>query len=198
MANLSILGLYNYDKSVMSGFQVPAGMSLEDVRDTILFECAELEVIYHNLDTMRKAITMWTRSRLPMWERIYDTTRLEYNPIENYDRQEEWLDTQDTTLTGKNIYSGTDTSEDKTVGFNGAADGGLGESLRDSSTTTATHDTTTNGHNSGESSHKGRVHGNIGVTTTQQMIREERQVDAFDMTAYIVEEFKRRFCIMVY
>lgn len=182
----------------MDGFQVPVGMSLEDVRDTLLFECSELEVVYPNLYTMRKAITMWTRSRLPMWERIYDTTRLEYNPIENYDRQEEWLDTQDTTLTGKNIYSGTDTSEDKTVGFNGAAGGGLGESLRDSSTNTATHDTTTNGHNSGESSHKGRVHGNIGVTTTQQMIREERQVDAFNMTAYIVEEFKRRFCIMVY
>lgn len=198
MANLSILGLYNYDNSVMLGFQVPAGMSLEDVRDSILIECAELEVIYPDIEIMRKAVTMWTRSRLPMWEKLYDTTRLEYNPIENYERQEDWNDTQKTSLEGHNLYKGLDTTEERTVGFNGAAGGGLGESPRDSSSTTANHDTTTKGSNEGESTHKGRIHGNIGVTTTQTMIEQERKIDAFDMTRYIVEEFKRRFCILVY
>lgn len=198
MANLSILGLYNYDPSVMMGFQVPAGMSLEDVRDSILFECAELEVIYPNLDTMRKAITMWTRSRLPMWERLYDTTRLEYNPIENYDRQEDWTDTQNTSLEGTNTYSGTDNTEEKTIGFNGAAGGGLGESPKDSSQSTSNHSTSTQGNNSGTSTHNGRVHGNIGVTTTQAMIKQEREINNFNMTAYIVDEFKKRFCLMVY
>lgn len=40
--------------------------------------------------------------------------------------------------------------------------------------------------------------GNIGVTTTQQMIREEREVDTFNTIDYITQSFKRRFCIMVY
>ena len=198
MALLSIMGLYNYDPSVMEGFQVPDGMSLEDVRTAILFECAELEVIYPNADTMRTAIAFWTRSRLPMWERIYATTRIEYNPIENYDRQENWSDTQETSLEGYNAHHGTDTTEEKTVGFNGAAGGGLGESLRDSSTVQGDHNTRTTGHNEGTGTHTGRVHGNIGVTTTQQMIREERDISTFDMVTYIVDEFKRRFCILVY
>lgn len=198
MAILSILGLYNYDPTVMLGLQVPAGMSADDVRDAILLECAELEVIYPNLDTMRSAIALWVRSRLPMWEKIFDTTRLEYNPIENYDRKEAWNDTQKTSLTGQNTYNGADTTEERTVGFNGAAGGGLGESPRDSSTVTSNHNTSTSGHNEGETTREGRVHGNIGVTTTQKMIQEERDVDRFDMTRYIVDEFKQRFCVLVY
>lgn len=40
--------------------------------------------------------------------------------------------------------------------------------------------------------------GNIGVTTTQKMITEEREVSDFSTIKYIVESFKRRFCIMIY
>lgn len=45
---------------------------------------------------------------------------------------------------------------------------------------------------------KGRVKGNIGVTTTQQMITEERQVAKFNLTNYIIQEFIKRFCILIY
>lgn len=41
-------------------------------------------------------------------------------------------------------------------------------------------------------------HGNIGVTTTQQMIREEREVAEFDVIQYIINDFKSRFCLLVY
>lgn len=40
--------------------------------------------------------------------------------------------------------------------------------------------------------------GNIGVTTTQQMIREQREIVQFNMYHYITESFKERFCVMVY
>lgn len=40
--------------------------------------------------------------------------------------------------------------------------------------------------------------GNIGVTTTQKMITEEREVSDFSTIKYIVESFKKRFCIMIY
>ena len=43
-----------------------------------------------------------------------------------------------------------------------------------------------------------RETGNIGVTTTQQMIQEEREVDQFNIYDYIVQSFKRRFCLLVY
>ena len=40
--------------------------------------------------------------------------------------------------------------------------------------------------------------GNIGVTTTQQMIREQREIVQFNLYHYITEQFKERFCVMVY
>lgn len=43
-----------------------------------------------------------------------------------------------------------------------------------------------------------RESGNIGVTTTQQMIREEREIADLDLYHLIINEFKNRFCIMVY
>lgn len=43
-----------------------------------------------------------------------------------------------------------------------------------------------------------RMWGNIGVTTTQQMIEEQRGVVKFNMMDYIIESFIKRFCLMVY
>lgn len=40
--------------------------------------------------------------------------------------------------------------------------------------------------------------GNQGVTTTQQMIREEQGLAKFNIDDYIISEFKKRFCIMLY
>ena len=44
-----------------------------------------------------------------------------------------------------------------------------------------------------------RIHGNIGVLTSQKMILEELNMSPqINIINYIVESFKRRFCIMVY
>ena len=40
--------------------------------------------------------------------------------------------------------------------------------------------------------------GNIGVTTTQKMITEEREVVDFDIISVIITDFKKSFCVMTY
>ena len=40
--------------------------------------------------------------------------------------------------------------------------------------------------------------GNIGVTTTQKMIAEEREIAQFSIINYIAVSFKERFCLLVY
>ena len=233
-ATLSILGLYNYDPSIFDEFTVPAGMVRDDVRDSILIECAELEILFPQPETMKKAISLWSKSRIAQWDKLYKTTTLVYNPIENYNRVEDYTDTttqtethentktltgtdtQETSLTGRNTTTTNDTTNNSVVGFNGAVGGGLGESLTDKTETTGSSTAETEGENTGtttinrtdadsgnassESSNArhGIVSGNIGVTTTQQMIQQEREVSMFDMVATIVNDFKYRFCILVY
>lgn len=45
---------------------------------------------------------------------------------------------------------------------------------------------------------EGRAYGNIGTTTTQQMIEEERRVAQFNIIDFIVDSFKQRFCLLIY
>ena len=49
-----------------------------------------------------------------------------------------------------------------------------------------------------EGEHELHAHGNIGVTTTQKLIREQREIDLFNLYDIIIEDFKMRFCILVY
>ena len=50
--------------------------------------------------------------------------------------------------------------------------------------------------NDGE--HELHAHGNIGITTTQKLIREQRDIELFNVYDIIIEDFKMRFCILVY
>lgn len=65
---------------------------------------------------------------------------------------------------------------------------------------TETGDITTGNNETSEDIFTHRYHGegNVGVTTTQSMINEQREVVKFNIYDYIIEEFKQRFCIMVY
>ena len=49
-----------------------------------------------------------------------------------------------------------------------------------------------------EGEHELHAHGNIGVTTTQKLIQEQREIDLFNLYDIIIEDFKMRFCILVY
>ena len=47
-------------------------------------------------------------------------------------------------------------------------------------------------------SHDLNVHGNIGTVTTQQMIKEQREIVTFNFYDVMIKDFKERFCVLVY
>lgn len=104
-ATLSILGLYNYDNSIFEKLNVPDHISKLDVVNNILFECAELELLYSDPDTMKTAIGIWSNIHLPTWQALQETLEYEYNPIWNVDGTE----TETHNLTNEHKKTGTDT-----------------------------------------------------------------------------------------
>lgn len=46
--------------------------------------------------------------------------------------------------------------------------------------------------------HWAHLHGNIGVTTTQEMIRQEREIAMFNLYKTIARLFAEEFCVLVY
>ena len=185
MAWLSILGMYNYDESIFDGFRTPENVERETTIQTILLECAELEIIYPEFETMKTAIKLWTDKEFTVWEELQKTREYEYNPIWNKDG----IITE--TEVRLNEYEGNSNGENtrSVAGFNS-------ESLVNAEKNKGSADS--QGQEEENIERQRIEQGNIGVTTTQRMIQEQREVVAFNTIDYILQSFKKRFCIMVY
>ena len=180
-ATMSLLGLWTANKGLFDFLKIPAALNKQTLIDNLLMECAELEILYPDAEFMREAIGAWSSVEVDKWEELEKTLHYDYDPIANYDRREEWTDDSEGSSTA------TSTATGKQAGYNSqelvTSDGS--ESGGSSSGTS-------------KSKHIGTVSGNIGVTTTQQMIEEERRISVFDIDHVIIQEFKKEFCIMVY
>lgn len=198
---LSIMGMYEYDNSLFNGLQIPEGIDKDIVIKEICLQCAELEIMYPDIDTMKLAITVWSISNTYTWDKLYKTMNIEYNPIWNVDGTEIETFGQGRThelthgLQDKRTVDLTDVASVK--GFNSNT---WSESNKVESDGTDTHDY------SGKDTISERIDngttkrrtGNIGVTTTQKMLQEEREIAEFSIINYIAVSFKERFCILVY
>lgn len=90
-ANLSIMGLYNNDPTVLDMMVFPDGFTdaqKTTTKENILIECAEFEFLYPAPEVAKTIIGIWSRKELPYWNRVYTASQSEYNPIENYRRSE--------------------------------------------------------------------------------------------------------------
>lgn len=200
------------------------------------------------LDMFQLSVNVFLRKNAESYQRMWDALEAEYNPIENYDRNESWTDTDDgkDTVTDKfaqqqrtnqygaehesvsvgqqvntnaqgartqtNTHGAThETNTNGVAGFNATVASPYSpdnESIRDTNQyidtigDAAVTDTLTQGahtdtsdknahtdtltdaaHNDSheteygkETTHEGRVHGNVGVTTNQQMITSEMEM----------------------
>ena len=185
-ATMSLLGLYNWDETILNGLIVPDGVDRSALINNLLRECAEFEVLYPQPEAMKFFVTEWSKERIPVWKRLESTLHYDYDPINNYDRHEEWEDESSGNTSG--TTSGQ--IERNTAGYNSA------ESNVPESTDSTEENVSSSA--SGKNKRIGRAYGNIGVTTTQQMIEEERRVSEFDIDHIIINEFKKAFCLLIY
>lgn len=212
MSLLTVEGLYNYDNTLFDGFNVPKGLVKQTAVDTILMRTRELEILYPDFTYLKNRIAIWSNKYQINWKKLYDTTVLEYNPIENYDRMEDWTDTDNETASSArdNTVKSSSTNEimnsvnitDQNTAFNaGLADHAKqitdGDTTENGSITSSEKENVNDGR-TGKHTRIGRAHGNIGVTTSQQMIQSERDLVVFNLYDVIAESFIENFCLMIY
>lgn len=203
---MSILGLYNYDNTIFDEMQVPTGVDKTNVLiPNLLAELSELEIIYTRPDVMKTIIGVWSRKQVPVWEKLMATVNLEYNPIYNKDGYYEETETRDLAntnrITDRISSSVTDdgSNTNSVSAFNSSTfENREKDVIENERREEAENTSTSNGTDTGDITRERHEYGNIGVTTTQQMIKEERDVVQFNIVGYIIEDFKQRFCIMVY
>ena len=87
-STLSLLGLYNYNNTILDGLTLPSNFEdgdLDTLKTNLLMETAELELIYTNFDFLKYAITEWSAKQQLEWEELRKTQLYDYNPIWNAD-----------------------------------------------------------------------------------------------------------------
>lgn len=234
---LDLIGMYNYDPSVLDGLVYPAGLDPETLKDNILMESAEQELIYSNIEFMKQAIASWSYKQLHVWQELYDTTQYEYNPIWNKDgtfeetitrdlkATEDFTDTHNLQDKNTRNYEDKETRDlkgsndvtltDSVYGFNSSSEAPANKSVTDQDTTdtgtdtinhtgTDTIDHTGTFKKDRDTTDTGTItttrteQGNIGVTSTQSMIKEQREVVMLNLYDVITQDFIERFCLKVY
>lgn len=275
--------------SLFDNLNLPSDIDKDTVVDNIMLEGADFEVLYADPYFMRAAIGTWSNKHYRTFEKWIAALNLEYNPLENYDRQEDWTDALDSDTTNQNNTAAfdttniTDTISDSTIITDNASDNrtvnntvndtsnvnvdtittgteddtgstentvsafdsntyqpsdksnvtnNTTSSTDSESTTTSTQQRTDNttdnnthtdrnentfshsgsnqnlythsgtnndvGTRDDTSIHSGRIHGNIGVTTSQQMLQSELDIARFNIVQQITDLFLTEFCIMIY
>lgn len=230
LATISVYSLQKYYSEVLNGdlfdgVTFPENIDRDTVINNILLESMPFEVYYTDPNFLHDAITMWGKKYEWTFDRWAKALELEYDPISNYDRHEEWDDngsrnntkneTTDSSVNTKtdtngqtdNYYDNTtdhyvwsydsDTKhqDEQTIDKSGTRtideQHSLGESAGNEKTTGTEKETTTN-------KRTGRAWGNIGVTTSQQMLQSEFDLAAWNVVQHITDTFLHEFCIMVY
>lgn len=221
-ARLSILGLYNYiGDDLFKNLTLPTGIDKETLVNNILLRGADFEVLYPDADFLQFVIGTWSKKWQRTFEKWIEALSIEYNPLENYDRIEEWEDKNNSVVKRDNTTDNTGTQgfkiHDKTgtgneninqvSAFDSADFQNDNKSIgKGSSESDTTNDRTDNLHEvikgtdttDGKLVHKGRLHGNIGVTTSQQMLQSELDIAAWNVYEKITDIFVAEFCIMIY
>ena len=204
-STLSLLALYNYDSSVLDDLALPPELeaSRETIVNNLLLESAELEILFPVPVTLKTAVKFWSRKSLPVWQELYDTTQYEYNPIWNKDGTFTETETRNLAGTSSNTETrnlaggsqdtgtGSGTTEYDVFGYNS-------ETAAHESKTTDTITDQGASSDTGTILHERTEQGNIGITSTQELIERQRAVVEFNIMDRIIKDFIGRFCLLVY
>ena len=106
-SKITLIGLYNYDPTIFDNLIFPAGIDKDIAVDEILMRSGEFEIIYPNPDFLRVAITHWGRKHFRTFDKWIQALALQFDPLYNYDRYEEYTDER----TGAHTQSHTDNTK---------------------------------------------------------------------------------------
>lgn len=221
IATTGLLDLLYFDDTIMDNFTVPDGIDRQLALDTIYQRCGLTPLYHPDPAWLKFYVGRWCSKNAKTWEELYKTTIQDYNPIYNYDRTEETTDTRSGTRklsedTSSNTKqngdtSVTDTSSDSSEhtisadnsdsyepGYKDVSSRQDTQASESSNRVDVTGDRAVDETTGETYSHKLRAYGNIGVTTTQEMLEAQRKLVRYNVYNEIADSFKEEFCLYIY
>ena len=192
---------------------LPAGINKQTLVNNILLRGGEFESLYGDPYFLQNMIGVWAEK----WQRTFikwmEALSINYDPLYNYDRHEIYKDIRsenENSTRSENAFtsdtsnsSGSGTTTNEVSAYDSSSYSPHDQSTSSSSgtnTSTATSNATgANNRTLGETvSHDAHLYGNIGVTTSQQMLKDELDVNEWNVYEHITDLFLNEFSIYVY
>lgn len=198
-ATLTLLGLYQYGKNyknvdIFEGFTFPENVDKDVVITTILSNGGDYELLVPDLNFMYEASSFFSKKWERTIEKWAELLELEYEPLDNYDRKEAWSDsTSESNHTSASDSTSTSNSmETKVSAFNSDVEEPESASANDANTAGTS---SADSDNTSFAKHHGRIHGNIGVKTTQSIWIEQAEVVKFNIYEEIYKLYAKEYLI---
>lgn len=208
-ANLSIVGLLQYgqmkNEDLFKELNVPDGIDIETLKDNIIMECGKMELLYPDFEFMQYMIGVWSRKNQWTFEQWVKVVKAEFDPLYNYDRHEEWTDDGNRNASGTGSGSvdqdqtGSTTDLNQVNTYNDDRFHDETRSTADTASEASTSSTSEYKDTSTDKNvHTGHIYGNIGVTTSTELLESFADFANFNIYDQITALFKSEFCLLIY
>lgn len=161
---------------IFDGIVLPDGLDRDLVVNTILDLSATYIPLYTDYDLFNMKNKVFFQRNLDNFTLMYQALKKEYNPIHNYDRYEDKDESniydEKTERTVNNSDTENNTSENQVSAFDSSSYQPKEKDIYNGSVTRKSSDNY-KGNNSNKYTTKNHLYGNIGVTTSQQMLESE-------------------------
>lgn len=197
----------DYLPELLDGVTLPSDdLDVDLLKSVIVERCGLLEPLYSEPETMKQVINIWFRSHQWNIAHVIDLIKTAYKPLENYDRREDLTRGKEDTRNRTQNYSEegsviTNQETERTVAaFNTSEYSPADKTVSDGRTTTETGGNTSGTEAGSENEHAvNYIHGNIGVTTSQQMFTAELELlNGFNAYTFIVEMFAKDLMLSIW
>ena len=180
VAKMTLIGFYNAleDSSpLFEGLTLPTGIDKDLFINSLLLDSGEFEVLYDDPDFFKNAISIWGRKWYRTFDKWFNALSISYDPLNNYDRTETWTTNTDSTSNSMSTAN---------------------RSSYDSAALQPYTSTNDSGTFDGREFRTGRAYGNIGVTTSQQMLEAELNLQEWNLYQHMIDLFKTELLMPIY
>lgn len=202
MSRITLWGFYNFtDKELFNGAVMPEGIDRQELVNLIMIECGDLYPYYQQPSYLQMQINNFFKRKKFNFDKMIAALNAEYDPLENYDKKEDWSDRFNEHVEGAahdethNDSTGSSTSKISAMDSEELVTDTGGDSHNEGNSNATT---TNEADRNNDTTHTGRVHGNIGVTTSMQLIKEELELRKYDIMEQIVRAFEKDVIIQIY
>ena len=223
---LSLWALNNYleeDGGVFKDVSLTERLNLTTCIDTIIEKWGTCDLIISDPRIVVRRTQLFFLKNYDNFEKMAEALLADYNPIENYDRYEDTSENRDINKSGGNQSTASGEGSSSSGGTNTVGGYNTEHQIsamnsndyqkRNKDITSARTDTYSNESTSSDSSstsgsfdestdddfeRTSHIHGNIGVTTSQQMIQSEIELRKFNIYDYIADLYASEFLYRIW